>query len=94
MEASIHGHAEVVKLLLDRGAEVDAKDKATGEAMYSCDVKIPGMLFGKCKRSPHPFARMLSIDVSKALKLPGVRAIVTARNVTQFHYAGLDQLQG
>jgi CO/xanthine dehydrogenase Mo-binding subunit len=65
---------------------VDAPEKATGAAVYSCDVKIPGMLWGKCKRSPHPFAKILSIDISKALKLPGVKAVVTARNVNQFPF--------
>ena len=72
---------------------VDATEKTTGEAVYSSDIILPGMLIGKCKRSPHPFAKILSIDTSKALKLPGVRAVITARNVTQFNYGeyALDQ---
>jgi len=65
---------------------VDAQVKAAGEAAYSCDIKIPGMLLGKCKRSPHPFARIVSIDIAKALKLPGVRAVITARNITQSYF--------
>ena len=47
---------------------VDAPEKVTGEAIYSGDIKIPGMLIGKCMRSPYPFARIVSIDISKALK--------------------------
>ena len=65
---------------------VDALDKVNGEAVYSSDVKAPGMLIGKCKRSPYPFARIISVDTSKALRLPGVRAAITARNVKQFPF--------
>ncbi len=65
---------------------VDAQEKVTGETVYSGDINIPRMLFGKCKRSPHPFARILSVDVSRALKLPGVKAAVTAKNVRQFPF--------
>jgi len=65
---------------------VDAPDKVTGEAVYSCDINVPGMLVGKCKRSPHPFARIVSIDIGKALKLPGVRAVITAENAGQSYF--------
>ena len=68
---------------------VEALEKARGGACYTDDVKLPGMLHGKVKRSPYPFARILSIDTSAALKLPGVRAVITAQNVTQYpwgHY--------
>ena len=65
---------------------VDAQEKVTGETVYSGDINIPRMLFGKCKRSPHPFARILSVDISKALKLSGVKAAVTAKNVRQFPF--------
>ena len=64
----------------------DAQDKVTGETVYSGDINIPRMLFGKCKRSPHPFARILSVDISRALKLPGVKAVITAKNVRQFPF--------
>ncbi len=65
---------------------VDAREKVTGEAIFSTDIQLPGMLFGKIKRSPHPFARILSIDTAKARKLPGVKAVITAQDVTQFPY--------
>ncbi|MBA7653403.1 4-hydroxybenzoyl-CoA reductase subunit alpha [subsurface metagenome] len=73
---------------------VDAPAKVTGEAIFSSDIKPHGMLYGKCKRSPHPLAHILSVDIGSALKLPGVRAIITARNVKQ-SYCGeylFDQL--
>ncbi len=46
--------------------------------MFGADMVLPGMLWGKVLRSPHAHARIVSIDTSKALKLPGVRAVVTA----------------
>ena len=59
---------------------VDAVERVTGEAKYSRDVKLPGMLYGRVLRSPHPHARILSIDISEASRLPGVRAIITHEN--------------
>ena len=55
----------------------DLPEKLTGEAKYAADVQLPGMLFGKILRSPHPHARILSINVDAARSLPGVRAAVT-----------------
>ena len=55
----------------------DLPEKLTGEAKYVADVQLPGMLFGKILRSPHPHARILSINVDAARNLPGVRAVVT-----------------
>ena len=65
-------------------SRVNARVKVTGEAVFCDDIKLPGMLYGKIKRSPHPFARILSIDISE--NLPGVRAVVTSRNITQFSF--------
>src|SRR3970282_272888 len=58
--------------------KLDAPDKATGRTVYGHDVKLPGMLHGRILYSRHPHARILNVDVSRALKLPGVKAIVTA----------------
>lgn len=55
----------------------DLPEKLTGEAKYAADVQLPGMLHGKILRSPHPHARILSVDVEAARTLPGVYAIVT-----------------
>ena len=57
---------------------IDAREKVTGKLEYGTDMVLPGMLHGKVLRSPLPHARVLSIDVSKALRLSGVRAIATA----------------
>jgi 4-hydroxybenzoyl-CoA reductase subunit alpha len=59
---------------------VDGKIKATGEARYTADLKLPGMLYGKVLRSPLPHARILNIDTSKAEQLSGVKAVVTGND--------------
>jgi CO/xanthine dehydrogenase Mo-binding subunit len=55
----------------------DGVDKVTGRARFGADFNLPGQLIGRVLRSPHPHARIASIDVSKAAALPGVKAIVT-----------------
>lgn len=60
--------------------KVDAVLKATGRAGYGADFSLPGMLHGKILRSPIPHGKILHIDTKKALKLPGVRAIVTGKD--------------
>ena len=60
---------------------LDAVAKATGEAQYTVDLKFPGLLDGKILRSPLPHARIKSIDTSKAMKVRGVHAVITARDV-------------
>ncbi|MBM3302845.1 MAG: aldehyde oxidase, partial [Deltaproteobacteria bacterium] len=59
---------------------VDARAKATGEAVFTADLTLPRMLAAKILRSPHPHARILNIDVSKAASLKGVHAVVTGRD--------------
>jgi 4-hydroxybenzoyl-CoA reductase subunit alpha len=59
---------------------VDGPDKVTGKAKYTFDMVLPGMLYGKILRSPHPHAKILSIDTSQAEKLIGVKAVVTGKD--------------
>ena len=59
-----------------RNRKVDALAKATGEAVYTDDIQLPGMLHAKMLRSPHAHARVLSIDTSKAEALPGVHGVL------------------
>ena len=58
----------------------DGPDKVTGKAKFGADLLLPGMLFGKILRSPHPHAVIKSIDTSKAEALPGVKSVVTAQD--------------
>jgi len=59
---------------------IDAGERVTGRAKYTNDVQLPGMLYAKVLRSPHPHARIKSIDVSKAKAMPGVKAILWHEN--------------
>src|SRR5579872_4364879 len=56
---------------------VDGPDKVSGRAKYTADLIMPGMLAARIFRSPYSHAEIVDVDVSKALKLPGVKAIVT-----------------
>jgi CO/xanthine dehydrogenase Mo-binding subunit len=58
----------------------DGADKVTGRARFGADFNLPGQLVGKVLRSPHAHALIKSIDTSKAEKLAGVKAIVTAKD--------------
>ncbi|HEV7306281.1 xanthine dehydrogenase family protein molybdopterin-binding subunit [Ensifer sp.] len=65
----------------------DVLEKVTGEAQYTGDIKLPGMLHGKIKRAAIAHARIKSIDVSKALAYPGVKAVLTHETVPRvLHY--------
>ena len=59
---------------------IDTLERATGRAKYTGDIKLPGMLYARILRSPHPHARIRSIDTSKALAMPGVKAVLTSEN--------------
>ncbi len=83
--------SEVLKPLKTVGhatPRIDALERVTGQAHYSGDVKIPGMLYARVLRSPHAHARIKNIDVSKALALPGVKAVITHENCTVVWGAG------
>jgi len=57
---------------------VEGTHKVTGESVYAADIQLPGMLHCKLLRSPQAHARIVRIDASKALALPGVERVVTA----------------
>jgi CO/xanthine dehydrogenase Mo-binding subunit len=69
---------ELQKVVGTRPIRPDGVDKVTGRANFGADMVMPGMLWGKVKRSPHAHARIMSINIDKALRLPGVKDIVTA----------------
>ncbi|MFB3154447.1 MAG: hypothetical protein ACE10I_08245, partial [Candidatus Acidiferrales bacterium] len=59
---------------------VDAREKVTGAGVYADDLVLPGMLVGRILHSPHPHARIRSIDATKAAALPGVVAVITGKD--------------
>lgn len=67
---------------------IDARQRVTGKATYTGDVSLPGMLYARVLRSPHPHARIRSIDVSKALAMPGVKAVITHETCQAIFGAG------
>jgi len=64
----------------------DGLEKVTGRMTYTTEVKFPGMLYGKLKRSTIPHGRILRINCEKALRLPGVEAIVTAEDAPKVRF--------
>ena len=69
------------KVIGKKAARKDGPAKVTGRAEYAYDVALPGMLHGKSVRSPLPYARIVKIDISKALALPGVHAVLTGADL-------------
>ena len=72
---------EKYKVIGTRPVRHDGIPKVTGEAQYGADVRLPGMLYGKVLRSPHPHAVIRSIDTSRAEAHPDVRAVATAQDL-------------
>ena len=64
-----------------RVARPDGVDKVTGRARYGADINLAGLLHGKVLRSPHAHAKIKSVDTSRAEAYPGVKAVVTARDL-------------
>jgi xanthine dehydrogenase YagR molybdenum-binding subunit len=77
------------RLLGSRVSRVDAWPKTNGRATFADDVTRPGMIYGKILRSPHPHARVLSINLAAAQQAAGVRAVIAVAAVGQkVLYAG------
>lgn len=72
----------------------DGADKVTGRARYGADIHLPGLIHGKVLRSPHPHARIKSIDASQALALPGVKAVVTGAGLPEISGLAVDVPEG
>ena len=68
------------KILDKETPRIDGLERVTGQAHYTEDIQLPGMLYARILRSPYPHARVRSIDTSAAEALPGVRAILHCKN--------------
>ncbi len=64
-------------------AHVEGLAKVTGSAKYSADIILPGMLWGKCLRSPFPHARIVSVDASRARRLAGIHAVLSGADLPE-----------
>ena len=69
------------KVIGERLPRIESIAKVTGEAQYTVDLKMAGMLHGKILRSPLPHAKIKSIDISGALKLSGVYAVIASKDI-------------
>ena len=78
--------AENYSLIGKRVRKYDSLEKVTGRAQFLLDLKVPGMLHGKILRSRYAHARILSIDTSKAEKLEGVFAVITAKDTPKIKF--------
>ncbi len=65
----------------------DGVEKVTGRAKFGADFTLPGTLTGKILRSPHAHAKINSINIDKALALPGVKAVITAADLPEISKA-------
>jgi CO/xanthine dehydrogenase Mo-binding subunit len=77
---------QALKIVGKRQPKVDARERVSGKAKYASDIYLPGMLSAKILRSPHPHARVVKIDVENAQALPGVKAILTFKDVPSYRW--------
>ncbi len=68
----------------------DAALKTRGDFPFSSDLQVEGMLWGATVRSPHPYARIVSIDAEEARSMPGVHAVLTHQDVPGRNVYGLE----
>ncbi|HHY57054.1 MAG TPA: molybdopterin-dependent oxidoreductase [Chloroflexi bacterium] len=80
-EPVLPDHAEPLEHIGKAIPRPDAVAKVTGQAMYADDYQFADMLYGATLRSEHPHARILSIDASAALALPGVHCVLTQKDI-------------
>lgn len=69
-----------------RHPKIDGWERVSGKATYASDIYLPGMLYGKILRSPHPHAKVVNIDVEKAKAHPGVKAVLTPKDIAAFSW--------
>ena len=79
------------RLLGTKIKRLDGPDKATGKAKYTFDINRPGMLHGMILRSPHARAKIKTLDLTPAEKMPGVKAVIAINNAKEgkeLYYTG------
>ena len=75
-----------LKIIGTRQPKIDAWERVTGRVKYASSLYLPGMLYAKTLRSPHPHAKVVNIDVEKAKALPGVRAVLTSKDMPAYRW--------
>ena len=77
---------EPYRIIQKRVSRPDSVAKVTGQAKFTTDLVLPGMLVGKILRSPRHHARILHLDPAGAFRVPGVKAVITARDLPPVVY--------
>jgi len=77
------GNGKPYSVIGTRPIRHDGVDKVTGRAKYGADIHLSGLIYGVVLRSPHAHARIKSVDVSQAVALPGVRAVITHKDLRE-----------
>ncbi len=67
-------------------SRLEGREKVTGRAQYTYDVRLPRQIYALVLRSPHPHARIVSIDTSAAEALPGVHAVLSSANAPEIEW--------
>jgi 4-hydroxybenzoyl-CoA reductase alpha subunit len=80
------GNKEQFALIGKPLPKIDAWDKVTGQTRYADDLFLPRMAYAKLLRSPHPHARIVRIDTTRARALPGVYAVLTGADLPPVKY--------
>ncbi|MCY4624419.1 MAG: xanthine dehydrogenase family protein molybdopterin-binding subunit [Chloroflexi bacterium] len=97
MASNGHGNGDYTngyRVVGTRPVRHDGVDKVTGNARFSADINLPGLLYGNVLRSPHSHAIIKSIDTSRAEAYPGVRAVMTAKELPQLSGLVEDLVEG
>ncbi|MFA7585827.1 MAG: xanthine dehydrogenase family protein molybdopterin-binding subunit [Novosphingobium sp.] len=84
---SISTQGQAFRHIGSRPVRPDGVEKVTGKALYGPDFVTAGMLHGAILRSPHPHARIVSIDTRRAENLPGVKAVITGQDFSDLQSA-------
>ncbi|MGH9892684.1 MAG: xanthine dehydrogenase family protein molybdopterin-binding subunit, partial [bacterium] len=63
---------------------IEGPEKVSGKTLYTADVQLPGLLWGKCLRSPYPHARIVRVNAEKAKRVKGVSAVLTGADLPPF----------
>ncbi len=71
-----------------KATRLDGAERVSGRAVYTADVQLPGMLWGKILRSPYPHARIKKMDVRRAEEMPGVWSVLTPGNIPRIPFYG------
>jgi CO/xanthine dehydrogenase Mo-binding subunit len=75
-----------LRIVGTRQPKIDAWERVSGKGKFASDIYLPGMLYGRILRSPHPHAKVANIDASQAARLNGVRAILTPKDVPSYRW--------